>query len=285
VGAKILKGGPIAEEILWQLKEEIQKKNLQPTLATVLVGEDPASKIYVRKKTETAQRIGIQVKDYYLPETTTEEELLRLITQLNEDRSVDGILVQFPLPPHISQEKIIFSLDPSKDVDGFHPYNLGSLFRGQPRFIPCTPMGIQILLRKAGVSLEGKRAVVVGRSLLVGRPTAILLLMENATVTIAHSKSLNLKEIVSMAEILIVAVGKPSVIPGEWVSPSAVVIDVGVNRLPNGKITGDVEFEKAVERAGMITPVPGGVGPLTVACLMQNTVLAHKWRKGYEVGF
>jgi methylenetetrahydrofolate dehydrogenase (NADP+)/methenyltetrahydrofolate cyclohydrolase len=277
---RLLEGKPIADRILNGLAEEIRLHNLTPTLATILVGDNPASHLYVRRKTETAKRIGIGVRDYLLPATAGEDELVHLIEELNRAEDVDGILLQLPLPPHLDPERILPFLDPGKDVDGFHPLNLGFLLRGKEGFLPCTPQGVMELIRSTGIGIAGRRALVIGRSLIVGRPLALMLLQADATVTIAHSKTTNLREFVEDAEIIVVAVGRPRFLPGGWIPEGAVVIDVGVNRTPEGKVVGDVSMEEAIGRASWITPVPGGVGPLTIAFLMKNTVLAHKRRRG-----
>jgi methylenetetrahydrofolate dehydrogenase (NADP+)/methenyltetrahydrofolate cyclohydrolase len=280
IETKLLTGKPLADGILKELSEEIRALNLTPTLATILVGENPSSHLYVRRKTEAAKRIGIAVRDYVLPASLSEGELLELVHQLNRDEEVDGILLQLPLPPPLDPERILSAMDPHKDVDGFHPLNLGLLLRGREGFLPCTPQGVIELIRSTGIGISGKRALVIGRSLIVGRPTALLLLEADATVTIAHSRTLNLRALVEEAEILVVAVGRPHFLSGSWVRQGAVVIDVGVNRTKEGKVVGDLVTEEAFGRASWITPVPGGVGPLTIAYLMKNTVLAHKRRRG-----
>lgn len=277
---RILYGKPLADRILSELKEEITRSQLTPTLATILVGDNPASHIYVRRKTETARSIGIAVRDHLLPASLKEEELIALVEELNADQDVDGILIQLPLPPQIVPERVIAALNPEKDVDGFHPANMGALLRGEEGLRPCTPQGIMTLLRETGIEIAGRHAVVVGRSLIVGKPTALLLLEANATVTIAHSRTQDLAAVVAQGEILVIAVGKPHFLPGSWVREGAVVIDVGTNRTSEGKVVGDLDYEGALGRASWITPVPGGVGPLTIAYLMRNTLIAHKHRRG-----
>ena len=251
----------------------------RPGLAVVLVGSDPASAIYVRNKRISCEETGVVSVSHDLPATTPESELLALIDQLNADPAIDGILVQSPLPKHISEHAVIERIDPRKDVDGFHPYNVGRLAIRQPLMRPCTPYGVMIMLDKMGLSVRGKDAVVVGQSNIVGRPMALELLMASATITVCHSKTRDLRAEVGRAEVLVVGTGKPNMIPGSWIREGAIVVDVGINRMPDGKICGDVEFAPAAERASWITPVPGGVGPMTIAALMKNTLesaLAHQ---------
>ncbi|MCW3481289.1 bifunctional methylenetetrahydrofolate dehydrogenase/methenyltetrahydrofolate cyclohydrolase FolD [Neisseriaceae bacterium JH1-16] len=243
-----------------------------PTLAVILVGDNAASAVYVRNKKLACEKAEIRSLSYELPASTSEADLLARIDELNADPTVDGILVQLPLPAHIDAQGVIERIDPKKDVDGFHPYNVGRLAIKQPLLRPCTPRGVMTLLEAYGIDPKGKKAVVVGASNIVGRPQALELLMARATVTICHSATQNLQEEVGSADILVVGVGKPNFIPGAWVKPGAVVIDVGINRLDNGTLCGDVEFAAAAERAGYITPVPGGVGPMTVATLLENTL-------------
>jgi methylenetetrahydrofolate dehydrogenase (NADP+)/methenyltetrahydrofolate cyclohydrolase len=246
----------------------------------VLVGNDPASSIYVRNKRISCEETGVLSVSHDLPAETSEATLLALIDQLNADPTIDGILVQSPLPKHISEHAVIERIDPRKDVDGFHPYNVGRLATRQPLMRPCTPYGVMIMLQKMGLDVRGKDAVVVGQSNIVGRPMALELLMASATITVCHSKTRDLKGEVGRAEVLVVGTGKPNMIPGEWIREGAIVIDVGINRMPDGKICGDVHFASAVERAGYITPVPGGVGPMTIAALMQNTLESALARQG-----
>ena len=244
----------------------------RPGLAVVLVGDDPASRVYVRNKRAACEECGFVSVSHDLPHSATQTELLSLIERLNTDPSIDGILVQVPLPDHIDEHAVIEAISPDKDVDGFHPYNVGRLALRNPLMRPCTPYGVVRMLDRCGISTKGLHAVVVGASNLVGRPMALELLLDGATVTVCHRFTPNLREHVERADLLVVAVGKPGIVPGEWVKPGAIVVDVGINRLPNGKLVGDVDFDKARERAGWITPVPGGVGPMTVAILMKNTL-------------
>lgn len=277
--AKIIDGKAIAAQMEEEMKVEVAEltaSGTQPGLAVVLVGEDPASKVYVGRKEKSCERLGIKSFGYKLPAETTEEEVLKLIDELNAREDVHGILVQLPLPKHIDSKKVLIRIDRSKDVDGFHPLNVGCLFVDQSPLPPCTPAGIMELLARTGVELEGKTAVVVGRSNIVGKPVAMMLLKENATVTICHSRTKDLPGVCRSADVLVAAVGRPEMIKGDWIKPGAVVIDVGVNRLEDGKLVGDVEFAAASERASAITPVPGGVGPMTIAMLMKNTICAAK---------
>lgn len=276
MGAKILNGKEVSERIKSGLKDkvtEIKKNGIFPGLAVVLVGNDPASRVYVNSKKKACEFIGIESFEYTLPEDTTEKQLLELVTKLNEDKRVDGILVQLPLPKHINEENVINAISPPKDVDAFHPVNTGRLMTGNPLFLPCTPAGVMELIHESGIDVKGKECVVVGRSNIVGKPQAMLLLAEHGTVTICHSRTVNLEEVCKRADILVAAVGKPEFIKGSFIKPGAVVIDVGINRI-DGKIVGDVEFASASEKASAITPVPGGVGPMTIAMLMKNTVKA-----------
>lgn len=277
--AEIIDGKRISSEIKEELKEEVAKlkaQGIEGCLAVIQVGNDAASSVYVRNKKKTCEYIGIHSKSFELPENTTQEELLKLIGELNADSSVNGILVQLPLPGHIEEKTIINAISPKKDVDGFHPESVGSLTIGQKGFVSCTPAGIIELLKRSDVFIDGKNCVVVGRSNIVGKPMALLMLRENATVTITHSHTKNLKEICKSADILIVAVGKKEFITGEYIKEGAVVIDVGIHRDENNKLSGDVKYEEAAEKASKITPVPGGVGPMTIAMLMHNCVLAMK---------
>ena len=249
-----------------------------PGLATVLVGEDPASQVYIRSKRKAAADAGIADFHQTLAPDTSEAALLESVRTLNTDPAVDGILVQLPLPPHIRTDHVLETIDPAKDVDGFHVVNAGRLMTGQPGLVPCTPLGCMKLLEAAGVATSGARAVVLGRSNIVGKPMAMLLLGADATVTIAHSRTRDLPAIVREADILVAAVGRAEMVRGNWIKPGATVIDVGINRLPDGRLVGDVAFAEAVEVAGAITPVPGGVGPMTIACLLLNTLTAAKAR-------
>jgi len=258
---------------------ELRGRAISPTLAVVLVGDDPASAVYVRSKTKAAREANVDVRDHKLAASTTQAELLALVQSLNADPVVDGILVQLPLPAHIDSDAIIRSIDPAKDVDGLHPMSLGFLAQGRPTLVSCTPKGCMRLLADLEVPLAGARAVVIGRSVLVGKPIAYLLANANATVTMCHSRTKDLAAEVRRAEIIIAAVGKPEMIRGEWIADGAIVIDVGINRV-DGKLVGDVEFLAAAQRARAITPVPGGVGPMTIACLLENTVEAARRRRG-----
>ncbi|OZN50032.1 bifunctional methylenetetrahydrofolate dehydrogenase/methenyltetrahydrofolate cyclohydrolase FolD [Gallibacterium anatis] len=280
MSAQIIFGTALAKSIKNDLHQKIQTLIDQgyrpPGLAVILVGENTASQIYVGNKRKSCLEVGIQSKSYNLSDTISEQELLSLIDELNQDDTVDGILVQLPLPKHISSVKVIERISPSKDVDGFHPYNVGRLCQRIPTLRACTPYGIMKLLETTGVDLHGQHAVIVGASNIVGRPMAMELLLAGATVTVTHRFTKNLQELVAQADILIVAVGKPHLVPGEWVKPGAIVIDVGINRVADKKVVGDIGFEAAQQRAGFITPVPGGVGPMTVAMLMVNTLSAYK---------
>jgi methylenetetrahydrofolate dehydrogenase (NADP+)/methenyltetrahydrofolate cyclohydrolase len=252
----------------------LRARGIQPTLAVVLVGDDPASAVYVRNKARAAREAGVDVRDHKLAAGTSQGALAALIAALNADLAVDGILVQLPLPAPLVADPILSAIDPAKDVDGLHPTNLGLLAQGRPRFIPCTPKGCMRLLGEVGATLEGARAVVVGRSVLVGRPLALLLASASATVTLCHSRTRDLADEVRRADLVIAAVGRPELVRGDWIRPGAVVIDVGINRGPNGQLLGDVDFAGAAARARAITPVPGGVGPMTIACLLENTIQA-----------
>ena len=273
--AKLVDGKRISQEIKDELKAEVAdlaEQGKTASLAVIEVGGDPASSVYVRNKKNGCAYIGIGSESYELPEETTEEELLALIQKLNQKEEVHGILVQLPLPAHIDEEKVILAIDPSKDVDGFHPQSAGALMIGSKGFLPCTPAGVIQLLKRSGVEMEGKNCVIVGRSNIVGKPMAMLMLRENATVTVAHSRTKNLKELCKQADILIVAIGKPKFITEEYVKEGAVVIDVGIHRLEGKKLCGDVDFDVVEPLASAITPVPGGVGPMTIAMLMNNCV-------------
>lgn len=276
--AHIISGKAIAENLLNSIKERINLRlhanKRAPGLAVILIGGDPASSIYVRNKRLACEKVGIRSVAYDLPVTTTEAELLALIVQLNNDDSIDGILVQAPLPPQIKDENIIEAISPNKDVDGFHPYNIGRLAVRQPTLRSCTPFGVIKMLQATNIDLMGLNAVVVGVSNHVGRPMGLELLLAGCTVTSCHRHTKNLGEIISKADLVVAAAGKPGLIKGEWIKPGAIVIDIGINRLSDGTIAGDVDFITAKERAGWISPVPGGVGPMTVATLMENTLLS-----------
>jgi len=291
--AKIISGTEVAREIRQELKQEVaelkEKHNLVPGLVTVLVGEDPASQVYVGQKEKTSQNLGIYSERYDLPENTSEEELLKLIDKLNKDPKIHGILVQLPLPKHINETEVLYAIDPKKDVDGFHPVSLGKLMIGEPDYLPCTPHGIQQLLVRSGVQIEGAEVVIVGRSNIVGKPIANILLQKqegaNATVTICHTRTKDMAFHTKRADILIVAAGKAKAITADMVKEGVVVIDVGVNQIgttAEGKriLSGDVDFENVKEKASAITPVPGGVGPMTITMLMMNTVRAAKLAAG-----
>lgn len=276
--AHILDGRQAAREILISLRPRIRKLARPPGLAVVRVGEDPASGIYVSRKNARAKKLGFyQPEGLHFPEDTTEEALLATIARLNADEKVDGILVQLPLPGHIDTTRVLDAIDPSKDVDGFHEVNAGRLAQARREpglMIPCTPKGAMRLIERSGFTIQGAEAVIVGRSNIVGRPMAWLLEQANATVTVCHSRTQNLAQHVKRADIVVAAVGRPEVIKGAWIRPGAVVVDVGINRLDDGRVVGDVEYGVAVKRAGAITPVPGGVGPMTITMLMENTVTA-----------
>ncbi len=260
--------------------QELQRQGITPCLAVVLVGNDPASMVYVNNKKKACEKVGILSRSYELPEDTEEKDLLVLVEQLNMDNSVHGVLVQLPLPPQIDEEKVILAVDPKKDVDCFHPLNVGLLHTGQKGFLPCTPAGVLELIERSGHTIEGKRCVVIGRSHNVGKPTAMLLLQKNGTVTICHSKTKDLKGICKEADILVSAVGKLHTVTKDMVKEEAVVIDVGMNRNENGKLCGDVDFDDVCEVAGAVSPVPGGVGLMTVAMLMKNCITAAKLQNG-----
>jgi methylenetetrahydrofolate dehydrogenase (NADP+)/methenyltetrahydrofolate cyclohydrolase len=267
-------GAAVRAEIRDRVEEFSARTEIKPNLVTVLVGDDPASRIYVRNKGKACHEAGMLSQQIDLPATLPENDLLALVAELNADPAVHGILVQLPLPDHINESRIIEAISPDKDVDGFHPVNAGRLLSGGPCFVPCTPLGIMKMLDHESVSLKGKHAVVVGRSNIVGKPVALLLLARHATVTICHSRTKDLPAVVRSADVVVAAVGRAQMIRGDWLSPGAVVIDVGINRLPDGKLVGDVAFEEAKEIAGKISPVPGGVGPMTITMLLHNTLEA-----------
>ncbi|WP_086314019.1 bifunctional protein FolD [Enterococcus sp. 7F3_DIV0205] len=279
---ELINGRELADKMQAQIKEEVQeleKKGIRPGLVVLLVGENPASQTYVKNKDLAAAKIGIRSKIERLPETISEADLLAVIEQYNQDPDYHGILVQLPLPKHIDEEKVLLAVDPKKDVDGFHPMNMGQLFIGEPTMIPCTPYGIMKMFEAYDIDLEGKRAVVIGRSNIVGKPMAQLLMMKNATVTIAHSRTVDLPAVAREADILVVAIGRGHFVTKEFVKPGAVVIDVGMNRDENGKLIGDVKFDEVSPIASFITPVPKGVGPMTITMLMYQTVEAAKKQK------
>lgn len=275
--AKLLMGKEVSARIKAELKTEVEnlkKEGINPGLAVIIVGEDPASQVYVRNKERACEECGIYSEKYALTAETTQEELLKLIDELNNKSSISGILVQLPVPKHIDEKTIINAIAPNKDVDAFHPVNVGKIMVGNYDFVPCTPAGVMELIKESGIDVSGKECVIVGRSNIVGKPQAMLLLHQNGTVTICHSKTKNLAEKTKNADILVAAFGIPNFIKGDMIKEGAVVIDVGINRLENKKLCGDVEFESAEKVAGAITPVPGGVGPMTIAMLMKNTVKA-----------
>ena len=258
--------------------DELKNSGTEPCLAVIIVGNNPASKIYVNNKKKSCEELGIKSLEYALPEETTEEELLEIIDELNKDESVDGILCQLPLPSHICEKNVINSISPDKDVDAFHPENVGHIMIGDYTFLPCTPAGVMEILKEYEIDVAGKNCVVVGRSNIVGKPMTMLLLKENATVTVCHSRTNDLASFTKNADVLVSAVGKPNLITADMVKENAVVIDVAINRLESGKLCGDVDFENVKEKASYITPVPGGVGPMTIATLMKNTVTSAKVR-------
>jgi len=276
----IIDGKGMSKVLQERIKEEASmftgEHGRPPGLAVILVGDDPASKVYVRNKEKACERAGIISFNYRLSSDKTHDEVVRLIKELNLRNDVDGILVQLPLPSHLDADQVLMAIDPSKDVDGFHPYNLGRLLMGLPTVVPCTPQGIMYMLRASGIDPDGKDAVVIGRSNIVGKPVATLLTLSHATVTICHSHTKDLDDKVKAADILISAVGKPRMVKGEWIKQGAVVIDVGITRDKDGKLTGDVDFDVARKRASLITPVPGGVGPMTIAMLLMNTMTLAK---------
>lgn len=281
--SNIIDGKAVSAQVKERIKEEtakLKEQGIEVGLAVVIVGDDPASKVYVRNKKRACEEVGFNSYEYALPAETTEEELLDLVKKLNSDDKVNGILVQLPLPPHLDDKVIINNILPEKDVDAFHPVNVGKIMIGDYSFLPCTPAGVMELIASTGTEIAGKECVVIGRSNIVGKPQAMLLLHKSGTVTICHSKTKNLKEVCSRADILVAAVGRAKMITSDYIKEGAVVIDVGMNRDENGKLCGDVDFEDCKEKAGYITPVPGGVGPMTIAMLMQNTLTAAKVKNG-----
>jgi methylenetetrahydrofolate dehydrogenase (NADP+)/methenyltetrahydrofolate cyclohydrolase len=277
--ARLINGKSVAAALRAEVAARVAATGFTPGLAVVLVGEDPASTVYVRTKDRAAREAGIDARTIRLPAHTAQADLLATIQALNDDPAVDGILVQLPLPRGIDPRAVIETIDPAKDVDGFHPMNVGHLADGRPGLAPCTPFGVMKLLRATGVGTAGARAVILGRSAIVGRPMARLLLAADATVTVAHSHTRDLPAECRRADILIAAMGKPEMVQGDWIAPGATVIDVGINRLPDGRLVGDVAFDSCAAVAGAITPVPGGVGPMTVACLLENTLTAALRRR------
>lgn len=281
--ASIIDGKAVASEIRAKIKkdvEQLRSKGIVPGLAAVLVGDNPASQVYVRNKRKACEEAGIYSEEHKLPADLKQDALVKLVNDLNIDKKINGILIQLPLPKHIDSKVILDCVSPDKDVDGFHPYNVGRLTVGEPIFSPCTPHGVIVLLEHYGIKMDGMNAVVVGRSNIVGKPVALMLISRNATVTVCHSRTKDLKERCREADILIVAAGRPRMIRGDMVKEGAVVVDVGINREDNGGLVGDVDFEEASKRAGWITPVPGGVGPMTIAMLLKNTVESAKRAAG-----
>lgn len=286
MAANLIDGKAIAARCRKDVKFEVEalnKKGISVSLTVILAGDDPASQIYVRNKQRACEEVGIFSKTIHLHESVSQKEILQIIKEENDDISCNGILVQLPLPKDIPEELAINAISPKKDVDGFHPQNMGRLLTGSPSFVPCTPAGILELINSTGVSIASKRCVVVGRSNIVGKPVSVLLLQQDATVTIAHSKTKDLGELTKQADILVVAVGKAGLINRDMVKPCAVVIDVGMNRKEDGSLCGDVDFDEVKNTAGFITPVPGGVGPMTIAMLLKNTVLAAKMQNGISL--
>ena len=276
---KLISGKEVSEAVKLRVADEVKElkaQGIEPCLAVILVGDDPASRVYVNNKKKACEFCGIRSLEYVLPAETTEEELIGLVEKLNNDKTVNGILCQLPLPKHLDEKKVLNLIKPEKDVDAFHPENVGHIMIGDFNFLPCTPAGIMEMLRYEKIDLDGKNCVVIGRSNIVGKPMAMLMLKENATVTICHSRTKNLKEIVAGADVIVAAVGRPNFVTADMVKDGAVIIDVGINRMDDGKLCGDVDFEAVKDKASMITPVPGGVGPMTIAMLMQNTLTAAK---------
>jgi methylenetetrahydrofolate dehydrogenase (NADP+) / methenyltetrahydrofolate cyclohydrolase len=282
MSARIIDGKALATALRAALAERIATLAFRPGLAFVLVGDDPASAVYVRSKDRAANAAGIAAQTVRLPADAPEDTVVTQVARLNADPAVDAILVQLPLPAHVSTQAVIEAIDPEKDVDGFHPLNAGRLASGNPGLMPCTPLGVMKLLAESDVPLDGARALVLGRSTIVGRPMATLLLGANATVTIAHSRTRNLAAECRRADVLVAAAGRPELVRGDWIAPGAVVIDVGMNRRPDGRLVGDVAFAEAMTIAGAITPVPGGVGPMTIACLLENTMTAALRRRAED---
>ncbi|MFD2611883.1 bifunctional methylenetetrahydrofolate dehydrogenase/methenyltetrahydrofolate cyclohydrolase FolD [Paenibacillus gansuensis] len=283
MSAQRINGKEVSEQIREDLKaevEQLQAKGIQPGLVVVLVGEDPASQVYVNSKAKACEQLGYYSEVHRLPADTTQADLLALIEKLNGDAKVHGILVQLPLPKHMDEKAVIDAIAYEKDVDGFHPHSVGNLMIGDESLLPCTPAGVIELIKRTGHEIRGKHAVVIGRSNIVGKPVAMLLLREDATVTICHSRTANIEEIARQADILVVATGRPKMVTKNFVKPGAIVIDVGVNRMENGKLAGDVDYDDVLETAGYITPVPGGVGPMTITMLMKNTLKAAKQING-----
>ncbi len=282
--AQIIDGKAISKQVREEIAREVvaykAKYNAAPGLAVIIVGSDPASQVYVRNKKRACEEVGFYSESYELPEETTNEELIALVERLNNDEKIHGILVQLPLPKHLDETRVLLTIRPEKDVDAFHPYNVGKIMIGNHDLLPCTPAGVMVLLEKSGVSVAGKKCVVIGRSNIVGKPMAMLLLHANGTVTICHSRTQNLKELCREADILVASIGKPEFVTGDMVKEGAVVVDVGINRLESGKLVGDVNFAEVEPKASYITPVPGGVGPMTITMLLKNTLTAASIARG-----
>ena len=281
--AQIIDGKQVSRQVRERVSaetEKLKKKGITPGLAVIIVGEDPASQVYVRNKENACAEVGFYSEKYALPENTTQQELNALVKELNEKKKINGILCQLPLPKHLDDKEVINLIDPIKDVDAFHPVNVGAIMIGDYNFLPCTPAGVMELIHSTGVDISGKKAVVIGRSNIVGKPMAMLLLHENATVEITHSKTKNLSQITSQADILVAAIGKAKFVTADMIKDGAVVIDVGMNRDENGKLCGDVDYASAADKCSFITPVPGGVGPMTISMLMKNTLTAAKLQNG-----
>ncbi len=283
--AKLISGKEVSAKVREEVKaqcEQLKARGIHPGLAVIIVGDDPASRVYVNNKKKACAEVGFISEEYALPQQTTQEELLSLINELNNNPKINGILCQLPLPSHLDEKAVINAISPEKDVDAFHPSNVGKIMIGDYHFLPCTPAGVMEMIKSEGIEVKGKNCVVIGRSNIVGKPMAMLLLHEHGTVTICHSRTKNLKEVCAAADILVAAVGKAKFVTADMVKPGAVVLDVGINRLENGKLCGDVDFDSVEPKASYITPVPGGVGPMTIAMLMKNTLMAAKLQNGLE---
>ena len=283
--AKLISGKEVSAKVREEVKaqcEQLKARGIHPGLAVIIVGNDPASRVYVNNKKKACAEVGFISEEYALPQQTTQEELLSLINELNNNPKINGILCQLPLPSHLDEKAVINAISPEKDVDAFHPSNVGKIMIGDYHFLPCTPAGVMEMIKSEGIEVKGKNCVVIGRSNIVGKPMAMLLLHEHGTVTICHSRTKNLKEVCAAADILVAAVGKAKFVTADMVKPGAVVLDVGINRLENGKLCGDVDFDSVEPKASYITPVPGGVGPMTIAMLMKNTLMAAKLQNGLE---
>lgn len=282
---KLISGKEVSQAVKLRVCDEVKElkeQGIEPCLAVILVGDDPASRVYVNNKKKACEFCGIRSLEYVMPAETTQEDLIALVEKLNNDKTVNGILCQLPLPKHLDEKEILNLIRPEKDVDAFHPENVGHIMIGDFNFLPCTPAGIMEMLRYESIDLDGKNCVIIGRSNIVGKPMAMLMLKENATVTICHSRTKNLKEIVAGADVIVAAVGRPNFVTADMVKDGAVIIDVGINRMDDGSLCGDVDFEACKEKASYITPVPGGVGPMTIATLMQNTITATRIQNGKE---